>query len=117
MNIYDEYPALINTKDEAENVLRVAKKVFGEENIDNSILPLRASEDFSYFCKLRPGAFFFLSSNPKEKVLHGDDFNIDDKLIDYGSEMWLRLIEDRFGLEFKWEKNNNLWWFIQRRVL
>lgn len=38
-----------NTETEAENVIRVAKKVVGEENVDGKNVPVRASEDFAFF--------------------------------------------------------------------
>lgn len=64
---YDFYhhvnaPINANTKLEAEHVLRVGKKVFGEENSNEGKLPFRASEDFAFFTKHRPGAYFFLST-------------------------------------------------------
>ncbi len=42
--------------------MRVGKKLFGEENVGKGKLPFRATENFSYFTKIKPGAFFFLSS-------------------------------------------------------
>ena len=44
---YHKYdPLTANTKEEAEHVLRIGKKVFGEGNSHEGELPLRASEDF-----------------------------------------------------------------------
>jgi len=102
IDIKSSYPAVYNAEKETENVIRVAKKVFGEENISQGKLPLFGGEDFSYFSRERPGAFFFLSSAKKDTdVLHTNRFDANDDLIPLASEMWLRLIEDRFGLKFE----------------
>lgn len=53
----------VNTKLEAEHVLRVGRKVFGEDKVGHGNLPFRASEDFAFFTRERPGAFFFFSSS------------------------------------------------------
>ena len=50
----------INTKKEAENVQRVAEKVFGVANVSGEGLPLPGSEDFAFFLEDKPGAFFAL---------------------------------------------------------
>jgi len=95
------YPAVFNTEKETENVIRVGRKVFGEENVSEKELPLYGGEDFSYFSLEKPGAFFFLSSSRTENdVLHSNNFDANDDLIPLASEMWFRLIEDRFDLTF-----------------
>lgn len=92
------YPPVVNHKKETEHVLRVGKQVFGEENIIIPEKPYHASEDFSYFLRHRPGCFFFLSSGGKGQVLHTNTVNPDDTLIECASEMYLKLVYDRFGV-------------------
>jgi len=102
IDIKSSYPAVYNCEKETENVIRVGKKVFGEENISQGKLPLFGGEDFSYFSKEKPGAFFFLSSSKNGyDMLHTNRFDANDDLIPLASEMWLRLVEDRFGLTFQ----------------
>ncbi len=102
IDIQSSYPAVFNSEKETENIIRVGKKVFGEENISTGKLPLFGGEDFAYFSKEKPGTFFFLSSARSEKdVLHSNRFDANDELIPLASEMWLRLVEDRFELSFK----------------
>jgi len=101
-NIKSQYPATKNTEKEAENVIRVGKKVLGESNVltDESII-VKASEDFSFYTRIKPGAFFFLSAaRNKGDMLHTKSYNPDDKVIEIASNVWYRLVEDRFSLNF-----------------
>lgn len=50
---------MFNGKKEIENVVRVARRAFGEENISQEQSALFAGEDFSSFSRGRPAAFFF----------------------------------------------------------
>ena len=95
------YPAVNNHEKETENVIRVGKKVLGEDKIKSDKLPVYASEDFAYFPKVVPGAFFFLTSSRNDTdLLHTDNFNPHEDVIPIGCEIWYRLVEDRFGLNF-----------------
>jgi len=97
------YPSTHNTEKETTHVIEAGKKIFGEENVlDDPRLPVYGAEDFSYFTQHRPGAFFFLSSARNEgDVLHTNKFNANDDLIPLASKMWLKLIENRFGVTFE----------------
>jgi len=102
ININSTFPPVYNCEKETEHVIRVAKKVFGEENVSEGKLPLFGGEDFSYFTKVKPGAFFFLSSNSKDDdMLHTNHFNANDEMIPLTCEMWFRLVEDRFDITFE----------------
>ncbi len=102
MSLGSSYPAVNNTEKETENVIRVAKKVFGEENVAPGALPVYGGEDFSYYNKEKPGCFFFLSSCRNDgDILHTCNFNPHDDLIPLASNMWYRLVEDRFGVNWK----------------
>ena len=61
-------------------------------------LPVRASEDFSYFSESVPGAFFFVTSAKKAEnspMIHSNNYDFNDELIDRVGELWLRLALDR----------------------
>ena len=62
VELEDMYPAVINPEKETENVIRLAKKWFGEDNFSQDELPFSGSEDFSFFLKEKPGCFFFLGT-------------------------------------------------------
>jgi metal-dependent amidase/aminoacylase/carboxypeptidase family protein len=65
-------------------------------------LPVLASEDFAYFTQERPGCFFFLGGMEQGRsnsVCHSTSYDFNDKCIRLGVAVWVRLIEDRFGVE------------------
>lgn len=72
-------------------------------------MPVFASEDFAFYLKEKPGAFFFLGSAHKENdlFLHSPNFNFNEKLIDLGGRFWLKLALDRIFSE--WKKYNTDW--------
>jgi metal-dependent amidase/aminoacylase/carboxypeptidase family protein len=80
--------------------LRLAEEFYGKDNAGQGVLPVRASEDFGYFCRERPGAFFFLSSGKTEKspMVHSNNYDFNDGLIDSTGRFWLTLVRDRFEL-------------------
>jgi metal-dependent amidase/aminoacylase/carboxypeptidase family protein len=93
------YPPVVNHKKETEHVLRVAKKVMGEENVIVPEKPYYASEDFSFYLKHRPGCFFFLSSDREPgQMLHTNYYNPDDRVITFASDVYLHLVFDRFDI-------------------
>ena len=101
-DIRSVYPAVWNTDKETENIIRVGKKVLGEDKIRSDKLPVYASEDFAYFSKVVPGALFFLTSSRSDTdLLHTDSFNPHEDVIPIGCEVWYRLVEDRLGLNFQ----------------
>lgn len=51
-----------NTAKETEHVMRVGRKVLGENMVGAGPLPVMASEDFGEYTKIKPGAFFFLTT-------------------------------------------------------
>lgn len=80
----------------------MGEKVFGQQNVGKGLLPFKASEDFAFFTKVRPGAFFFLSSARNEEnppMLHNSNFDFNDELIPKAAEFWYELALDRLGLK------------------
>ena len=67
-------------------------------------MPFFASEDFSYYLLERPGAFFFLGSGKvdNDTMLHNPRFNFNDNLIESASKFWLKVVEDRLGVDLNW---------------
>ena len=87
-------------------MLRVGEKVFGKDKVGKGLLPFKASEDFAFFTKVKPGAFFFLSSARNEEnppMLHNSNFDFNDALIPKAAEFWYELAVDRLGLKL-WRK-------------
>ena len=63
-------------------------------------MPVRASEDFSFYLKEKPGALFFMGSAKMENdtYLHDSKFNFNDSVIDYAANFWLNLALDRLQI-------------------
>lgn len=89
---YDEgYPPLVNDGAMTDFVLDVAKKTFGKECI-SQIDPVMGGEDFAYFLKEAPGAFFFLGAGKGEVFPHHHPaFDIDDKVLPLGTLLMTKL--------------------------
>ena len=107
VDIYTQYPAVVNHKEPTEKVIALAKKYFGEEHFCDEELPLSASEDFSYFLLEAPGCFFSLGTMIEGKqlmTLHTSTYDYNDNLIPSGAYFFLRIVEDRLGLDLMPEK-------------
>jgi len=91
------FPIVDNHVVEAGHVERVAKTFFGDKNVDQGCMPVKASEDFAFYIQKTPGAFFFLGSAHKENdtMLHDCHFNFNENLIQPGANFWLALAKDR----------------------
>jgi len=97
-----EYIPVVNHQKETEHVIRVSKKVLGEDKVSSEGLPILGAEDFSYFVKEKPGCFFFLGTKEEGKrssMCHSTSFDFNDNAIPYAIKIWIRLVEDRFGVQ------------------
>ncbi len=88
------YPPLINSKEETEYVISVARKVVGERKVIKSPVSM-GGEDMAYFLEKAKGAFFWLGSMNKEKGLdkphHSAYFDFDEDVMPIGTEMHVRI--------------------------
>ena len=96
------YPVLVNDPSCASRVTRVASQLLGQGKVAASGLPLAAAEDFAYFTRERPGAYFFLgagdSSSPTPTPgCHHPDFDFDDELLGLGMRIFVGIVEDASG--------------------
>jgi amidohydrolase len=92
------YPVLVNDAGCAEVVARVGERLLGAEKVSPDDLPMAGGEDFAYFARERPAAYFFLGAKkPGEEtpVCHHPDFDFEDELIPVGIQMFLGIVEDR----------------------
>jgi amidohydrolase len=96
------YPVLVNDADCAGAVESVARDVVGPAAVSSADLPMAGSEDFAFFARERPSAYFFLGAGrPGEDtpVCHHPDFDFDDDLIPTGMAMFLGIVRHRFAAE------------------
>lgn len=73
------------------------EKVVSKENIVVAE-PKMGSEDFSRFGAIIPAVFFNLGTRNAEKgitrVVHNDDFNIDEDVMEYGAKAFVQFVLD-----------------------
>jgi len=90
------YPVLRNDPEVVGFVERIASQFLGEERVLR-LPPSMGSEDFSYFLERCPGAFVVLGCSGGEggptPMLHSPSFDIDERVLPIGVELWVRLAE------------------------
>lgn len=75
------YPALVNPPEMVEFVQQVVEQLWGTERLV-SIKPVMGGEDFAYYLKEIPGAFFFFGAgNQKQFPHHHPRFDIDEEAL------------------------------------
>ncbi len=100
-NFMDGYPALINDTEMSELVARACAKGIGKENVE-ALKPSMGGEDFAYFLERVPGSFFRLGVRNEQKGIvnpyHSSLFDIDEEVLPFGVEMFVRIIDEYLGL-------------------
>lgn len=85
------YGALVNHDAAVEEVEAVAQALLGPQRVLWKEHPTMAVEDFSFFLKARPGAFYHLGcGNPERGItapLHSAAFDIDEDCLVYGTAL------------------------------
>ncbi|CAN8139179.1 Amidohydrolase [uncultured Thiomicrorhabdus sp.] len=96
------YPATINHPEQAANYRQVLQNHLGEgfDQVD-MMLPIMASEDFSYFLQERPGAFALIGMSEQEGQkyhlsCHNPGYEFNDKLL----ELVIKTFSNLVGLSF-----------------
>ncbi|EDM77758.1 putative hydrolase/peptidase [Plesiocystis pacifica SIR-1] len=92
------YPVLVNDADCVAAVERVGRQVGME--LSREGLPMAGGEDFAYFAKALPSAYFFLGAGLEGEDTpgcHHPDFDFDDGLIPVGMQMFLGLVRERLS--------------------
>ncbi|MCD6427125.1 MAG: amidohydrolase [Caldisericaceae bacterium] len=88
------YPPLINSKEETQYVISVARNVVGEKRVVKTPVSM-GGEDMAYFLEKAKGAFFWLGSMNKEKGLdkphHSAYFDFDEDVMSIGVEMHVKI--------------------------
>jgi amidohydrolase len=94
------YPVLESDATCAEAVRRVAEQVVGPEQVSAQDVPITGGEDFAFYTRKIPGAYFFLGAGQPDGETpgcHHPDFDFDDELIPTGLQMFLGLVQDRLS--------------------
>jgi metal-dependent amidase/aminoacylase/carboxypeptidase family protein len=94
------YPSVWNNPEEANRVQRIAEMVVGKENVSEGPL-LMAMEDFSYYLKEKPGAFFNVGGmNSDIQAVyphHHPKFDVDEMSILLAGKMFISLVFNYFS--------------------
>lgn len=85
------YAALINDSGIVDCIAETALDVLGPESLVWKEAPSMGVEDFSFFCKERPGAFYHLGCGNEDKgvlaPIHSSTFDIDEDCLPLGVAM------------------------------
>jgi len=96
------YPVLINDPEMSKLVGLACSKGIGKENVE-VVKPSMGGEDFAYYLEKVPGSFFRLGCRNEAKGLihpyHSSLFDIDEEVLPFGVEMFIRIVDTYLGLE------------------
>ena len=96
------YPVLINNSEMSKLVGSACSSGIGKENVE-VLKPSMGGEDFAYYLEKVPGSFFRLGCRNEEKGLihpyHSSLFDIDEEVLPFGVEMFIRIIDQYLELE------------------
>ncbi|MGC6528087.1 MAG: M20 aminoacylase family protein [Paracoccaceae bacterium] len=88
------YPPTINTKENAEFAISVAKEIVGEARVNGNYGLEMGAEDFSYMLEKRPGAYLFLGIG-EGAGLHNPEYDFADEASPYGASFFAKLVETK----------------------
>lgn len=95
VNFNEGYPQIYNHPEETKIIKEACSSVVGEENVVAPTFGLYG-EDFSYFVKDRPGAFFLLGAAEFGKMVahHNPEFTFNEDSMLIGVSVWVKLVEN-----------------------
>ena len=98
-HLTNKYPPTINSKKESEFAANVAKKIFGESNVNTNIEPSMGGEDFSYLLEKKPGSYLYIGQGDENHKahLHTTKYDFNDNLLPVGVNFWVELVKEYFA--------------------
>ena len=98
-HLTNKYPPTINSKKESEFAANVAKKIFGESNVNSNIEPSMGGEDFSYLLEKKPGSYLYIGQGDENHKahLHTTKYDFNDNLLPIGVNFWVELVKEYFS--------------------
>ncbi|MDC0232434.1 M20 family metallopeptidase [Pelagibacteraceae bacterium] len=98
-HLTNKYPPTINSKKESEFAANVAKKIFGDENVNTEIDPSMGGEDFSYLLEKKPGSYLYIGQGDENHKahLHTTNYDFNDSLLPIGVNYWVELVKEYFS--------------------
>ena len=98
-HLTNKYPPTINSKKESVFAANVAKKVFGDSQVNTDIDPSMGGEDFSYLLEKKPGAYLYIGQGDDNHKahLHTTKYDFNDNLLPVGVNYWVELVKEFFS--------------------
>ncbi len=98
-HLTNKYPPTINSKKESEFAANVAKKIFGDANVNTEIDPSMGGEDFSYLLEKKPGSYLYIGQGDENHKahLHTTRYDFNDHLLPIGVNYWVELVKEYFS--------------------
>jgi amidohydrolase len=91
------FPAVVNPPEEAERVMKVAKEIPGITDV-KSVEPMMISEDFGYYLRELPGAFFFTGAGDPDSATHyphhHPKFTIDERALKHSASVLGGMVDE-----------------------
>lgn len=77
------YPAVINSENEANLIIKNSRNLFGEESVIDNDSPIMAGEDFAFYQEIFPGSFCYVGSGSEDSdstyMWHHPKYNVDNR--------------------------------------
>ena len=90
------YPATINSHDEVETSLKVARGISGDGMVNSSPTPSMGSEDFAFMLQEKPGSYIWIGNGDKEGscMLHNPGYDFNDEILPIGATYWVEMAQE-----------------------
>ncbi|MDY0009555.1 MAG: amidohydrolase [Bdellovibrionales bacterium] len=105
------YPVLVNTQDETNFAVEVAKETVGDKAVITQVPPTLGVEDFAFYLQKKPGNFMAIGTGPadgtKAPDIHSAKYDFNDAALPVGASYWVRLVEKALPVGGRPAANNN----------
>ena len=92
------YPSVVNDARAAESVRDVVEETLGKKHFAKAE-PSMGGEDFAFYLRIVPGAFFWLGNGRPGRELHQPTFDFNDEALKIGMLVMTALVMKRLGTE------------------
>ena len=96
VEIEQGYPPTVNEPTMADYVAKIARQTLGTDRFVPAARPVMGGEDFAYYLRHVPGAFFFngvqRAADGDDPPLHSDRYDFADDAVEVGVRMFLGLV-------------------------
>jgi hippurate hydrolase len=84
---------LVNTPENTHWATKVARDIFGEENVYDTLHPYMGSEDFAFMLQKKPGNYCMLG-NGNTPMVHHPQYIFNQEILPLGAAYWVGLTEE-----------------------